>query len=193
MTFRDEYKRLSDDKVVIDAISKNAFLIEEFLSKEIEQGNITKQQFTKEAKTVKIHGHCHQKALSNQKVTFDVLNLPENYKVSIISEYDKNGIKEGYVHVAHDLGSFESFANSGIRCGVELLVIGAVRVVLTFEVRCRLLHLITFLGCSSAGLTRGCSVSSTWSTFVLDIGTHPCIFDELGPAGHLRLKYIIHM
>ena len=41
--------------------------------------------FTDEAKTIKIHNHCHQKALSNQKVSFDVLNLPKNYKVTIIS------------------------------------------------------------------------------------------------------------
>ncbi|HLT50608.1 MAG TPA: hypothetical protein VKZ93_01555, partial [Arenibacter sp.] len=28
---------------------------------------------------------CHQKSISNQKVTFDILNLPSNYKVSIIA------------------------------------------------------------------------------------------------------------
>ena len=85
LTFRDEYKRFSKDKELVNAIASNAFLIEEFLAKEIENGNLTSDSFTKEAKTVKIHGHCHQKALSNQKVTFDILNLPENYKVSIIS------------------------------------------------------------------------------------------------------------
>ncbi len=85
LTFRDEYKRLCDDKTVAEAVANNAFLIEEFLASEINKGNITSDSFTKEAKTVKIHNHCHQKALSNQKVTFDVLNLPENYKVSIIS------------------------------------------------------------------------------------------------------------
>ena len=34
---------------------------------------------------MKIHNHCHQKALSDQKVTFDILNLPVNYKPVIIS------------------------------------------------------------------------------------------------------------
>ena len=48
------------------------------------EGSITSEQFTKEAKDIKIHNHCHQKALSNQKVTFDVLNLPTNYKVTLI-------------------------------------------------------------------------------------------------------------
>ncbi|SIS70464.1 FAD/FMN-containing dehydrogenase [Zobellia uliginosa] len=85
LTFRDEYKRFSQDPEVTDAIALNAYLVEEFLAKEIEGNQLSSELFTKEAKTVKIHSHCHQKALSNQKVTFDVLNLPENYKVSIIS------------------------------------------------------------------------------------------------------------
>ncbi|MGJ8733740.1 MAG: FAD-binding and (Fe-S)-binding domain-containing protein [Cellulophaga sp.] len=85
LTFRDEYKKLVSDKELVNAVAKNAFIVEEFLAGEIEKGNISKNQFTKEAKTVKIHNHCHQKSLSNQKVTFDVLNVIENYKVSIIS------------------------------------------------------------------------------------------------------------
>ncbi|MGS0527921.1 (Fe-S)-binding protein [Zobellia nedashkovskayae] len=85
LTFRDEYKRFSQDSETTTAIAVNTFLLEEFLASEIQKNEITADLFTKEAKTVKIHAHCHQKALSNQKVTFDVLNLPENYKVSIIS------------------------------------------------------------------------------------------------------------
>ncbi|MFT5942589.1 MAG: FAD/FMN-containing dehydrogenase/Fe-S oxidoreductase [Candidatus Paceibacteria bacterium] len=85
LTFRDEYKRFGGDKKTVDAIGANSFLIEEFLAMEIQKGVLTSAQFTKESRTVKIHNHCHQKALSNQKVTFDILNLPENYTVSIIS------------------------------------------------------------------------------------------------------------
>lgn len=85
LTFRDEYKRLYPDNKITDAIAAKSFLIEEFLASEIEKGEITSAYFTKESKTIKIHNHCHQKALSNQKVTFDMLNLPENYTVSIIS------------------------------------------------------------------------------------------------------------
>ena len=54
------------------------------MAKEISDGRLKVTDFTEEAKDVKIHNHCHQKALSNQKVTFDVLNLPINYKVTII-------------------------------------------------------------------------------------------------------------
>lgn len=84
LSFRDEYQRLHDDKEQLQKLDKNSFLIEEFLAAEIVAGHISSDSFTEEERTVKIHGHCHQKALSNQKVTFDVLNLPKNYKVTII-------------------------------------------------------------------------------------------------------------
>ena len=85
LTFRDEYKRLVAQPEKVDKIAKNSFIIEEFLASEIQKGVLTSDLFTDEAKTVKIHNHCHQKSLSNQKVTFDVLNLPKNYSVSIIA------------------------------------------------------------------------------------------------------------
>jgi len=84
LTFRDEYKRLADDKTSAEDIAKYAFIIEEFLAQEVEEGNINASQFTSDEKRLKIHGHCHQKALSNQKTTFDILNLPVNYKPTII-------------------------------------------------------------------------------------------------------------
>ncbi|MAZ73740.1 MAG: FAD-binding oxidoreductase [Flavobacteriaceae bacterium] len=82
--FRDEYLRLVDDLQGARHISENTFLLEEFLASEIEKGSISSKSFTSEEKQIKIHVHCHQKALSNQKVTFDILNLPENYKPTII-------------------------------------------------------------------------------------------------------------
>lgn len=84
LTFTDEYPRLADDKQAAKVIAENTFLIEEFIQQEIELGNIKASQFTKEAKTIKFHGHCHQKALRNQLSSFKVLNLPENYTVTII-------------------------------------------------------------------------------------------------------------
>ncbi len=85
LSFRDEYLRLADDKASAKTISENTFLIEEFLAAEIQNGNISAAQFTSEEKQIKIHTHCHQKSLSNQKVTFDILNLPKNYKPTIIT------------------------------------------------------------------------------------------------------------
>jgi FAD/FMN-containing dehydrogenase/Fe-S oxidoreductase len=85
LTFRDEYIRLADDKTSAEKIAKNTFTFEEFLAKEIEKGNIDKNLFTKKEKTLKIHGHCHQKALSSTHASFQMLNLPENYSVTIMN------------------------------------------------------------------------------------------------------------
>lgn len=84
LTFRDEYLRLATDKEAAIALAKNTFTIEEFLSKEIKAGRITPDSFTDDEKSVKLHLHCHQKALSSVTYTFDVLNLPCNYKVTVI-------------------------------------------------------------------------------------------------------------
>lgn len=84
LTFKDEYLKLADNKESAVRIAKHTFLIEEFIQNEIKLGNIRRNQFTEESKTIKFHGHCHQKALSSQKSSFDVLNLPENYSVTII-------------------------------------------------------------------------------------------------------------
>ncbi|WP_426430302.1 FAD-binding and (Fe-S)-binding domain-containing protein [Winogradskyella sp. HB-48] len=84
LTFKDEYLKLTDDRVAAKSIAERTFLIEEFIQMEIELGNIASNQFIRESKTIKFHGHCYQKALGNQKSSFDILNLPENYKVTII-------------------------------------------------------------------------------------------------------------
>lgn len=85
LSFRDEYLRMTDDKELSKNIADHSFLIEEFLANEIALGKLDASEFTDKPKDIKIHNHCHQKALSNQKVTFDVLNLPINYKVTIIA------------------------------------------------------------------------------------------------------------
>ncbi|MGB5941326.1 MAG: FAD-linked oxidase C-terminal domain-containing protein [Leeuwenhoekiella sp.] len=82
--FRDEYPRLVDDVASAKALAANTFLIDEFLLNEIKAGQISADQFSAEAKTIKIHGHCHQKALSSIEATFAILNLPKNFKPTII-------------------------------------------------------------------------------------------------------------
>ncbi len=84
LTFRDEYKRLGLPSGQASTIAGNAFLLEEFLASEIAGGRIRAEQFTREARQIKIHVHCHQKALGEQKSTFDVLSLPENYTATLI-------------------------------------------------------------------------------------------------------------
>tara|TARA_R110002049_G_scaffold47596_3_gene137342 strand:+ start:89404 stop:92316 length:2913 start_codon:yes stop_codon:yes gene_type:complete len=128
LTFRDEYKRLSDDTDATNAIALNAFLIEEFLAIEIQKGEITAASFTKEARQVKIHNHCHQKALSNQKVTFDVLNLPENYSVTIIASgccgmAGSFGYEKEHYEVSMQVGELKLFP--AIRKSLDDIIIAA--------------------------------------------------------------------
>jgi FAD/FMN-containing dehydrogenase/Fe-S oxidoreductase len=86
LSFRDEYPRLVDKHLQHDAkkIAENCLTIEEFLYHEIEAGNITSKQFTTETKTIKLQGHCHQKALSSVNFSAWILSLPENFTVDII-------------------------------------------------------------------------------------------------------------
>jgi len=84
LSFRDEYLRLAEDRAGAEKLSKHVFLIDEFLAEEIKNKNIKPGQFTSESREIKLHGHCHQKALSNSKHTFDILNLPTNFQVRII-------------------------------------------------------------------------------------------------------------
>lgn len=83
LTFRDEYLRLAKNKVKAEELSKNVFTIEEFFKKEITSGKINSDQFSDDEKSIKIHGHCHQKSLSSVEATFAMLNLPRNSSVTI--------------------------------------------------------------------------------------------------------------
>jgi FAD/FMN-containing dehydrogenase/Fe-S oxidoreductase len=86
LTFRDEYIDLADDDKLEAAkeLSKNVFMVDEFIAAEIEKGNIAKELFTKEKRLIKLHGHCQQKALSSVAASAKLLSLPENYTVETI-------------------------------------------------------------------------------------------------------------
>ncbi len=86
LSFRDEYIDLADDDKFEAArqLSKNVFMIDEFIAGEIEKGRINGEQFTKEKKLVKFHGHCQQKAISSVAPSVKMLSLPANYSVEVI-------------------------------------------------------------------------------------------------------------
>ncbi|HEY0741229.1 MAG TPA: FAD-linked oxidase C-terminal domain-containing protein, partial [Chryseosolibacter sp.] len=66
LTFRDEYPDLvrGEEKEAAIKISNHTLMIEEFLSKELDAGNIDPALFKKTGRLIKVHGHCQQKALS---------------------------------------------------------------------------------------------------------------------------------
>ncbi len=84
-TFKDEYLKLATDQSAAKKLSENCFLIEEFLAKEIDKGKISSDVFTDQTKSLKIHTHCYQKSLGNPADTFKILNLPKNYKVTLLA------------------------------------------------------------------------------------------------------------
>ena len=86
LSFRDEYIDFAGEKLKKDAeqLAKNAMMIDEFIAREINRGNIRKESFTTEKRKIKLHGHCHQKALASTAATLKLLSFPENYEVEEI-------------------------------------------------------------------------------------------------------------
>ncbi len=86
LTFRDEYPELVDATLKDDALklAKNSLLFDEFIIRELNNGNIDPTLFTKEKKVIRLHGHCHQKALASVESTVKMLSIPENFKVEEI-------------------------------------------------------------------------------------------------------------
>ncbi|UXX80235.1 FAD-binding protein [Reichenbachiella carrageenanivorans] len=86
LTIRDEYPDLVNDRwrEKAKALAEASLTIEEFLTREFRRGNIKKEKFSREHKDIKVHGHCHQKALSSVLTLKDTLSIPENYKVEMI-------------------------------------------------------------------------------------------------------------
>lgn len=84
--FRDEYPKLvaEEDRATAKRLGQNALMIEEFLYRELQKGNISSEQFTDETLYIKLHGHCHQKALSSVDFSAWALSLPRNYIVEVI-------------------------------------------------------------------------------------------------------------
>lgn len=86
LSFRDEYIDLVDKEQEEDAkkLSINCLQFDEFIAREILNKNIDRNIFREEERLIKLHGHCHQKALSSVLYTQQMLTLPKNYKVEVI-------------------------------------------------------------------------------------------------------------
>ena len=84
--FRDEYPDLVRAPLASAArrLAGRTLLIDEFLAREAAAGRITAAAFTAAPRTVKLHGHCHQKALASVDCSARILALPRNYTVEVI-------------------------------------------------------------------------------------------------------------
>lgn len=86
LTFRDEFPRLisPEKREKAKEMAKHVYLIDEFLAKEMAAGKIAKSLFSTEKKQIVLHGHCHQKALSEVKYSHEILSFPQNYSVETL-------------------------------------------------------------------------------------------------------------
>lgn len=86
LTLKDEYLELVPENLrdAAQQIVHNTFIFEEWFAREIDRGNIKKEAFSAEKRLIKLHGHCHQKALSSLTPSKKSLSLPANYEVHLI-------------------------------------------------------------------------------------------------------------
>ena len=86
LTLRDEYPDLVDRELVDAArrLANRSRLIEEFLVDEFDEGRVETRLFSDQPRSILLHGHCHQRALSSLKYTIRMLQFPENYRVRTI-------------------------------------------------------------------------------------------------------------
>ncbi len=86
LTLRDEYLDLAGQDLAAQAknLANQSFMIDEFLAKEFDEGKVDQKLFDNQERLIKLHGHCHQKALSSVVPTKKMLSIPSNYSVQLI-------------------------------------------------------------------------------------------------------------
>jgi len=116
LTFRDEYPDLVDDELRNTTIKlgKSALMFDEFISQEIDNGNISKESFTSVKKKIKLHGHCHQKSIASTEPTKKMLSLPENYDIEEIPSgccgmAGSFGYEKGHYDISMKIGELKLF------------------------------------------------------------------------------------
>jgi FAD/FMN-containing dehydrogenase/Fe-S oxidoreductase len=120
LSFRDEYPDLvnPDLKSKAQNLSDHTFTIEEFLAREFESGHIRSEDFSQRKVDIHFHAHCHQKSLSSESCTQQILSIPVNYKV--------NRILSGCCGMAGSFGFEKEHYNVSMDIG-ELVLFPAIR------------------------------------------------------------------
>lgn len=120
LAFRDEYTELVGDKFrdAARTLAPNCLMIDEFISSEFDAGKISKDIFSEENKTIKLHGHCHQKSLASTVPTKKMLEIPSNYKV--------DEIKSGCCGMAGSFGYEKEHYDVSMKIG-ELVLFPEIR------------------------------------------------------------------
>jgi FAD/FMN-containing dehydrogenase/Fe-S oxidoreductase len=114
--FRDEYPDLVPEPLIAPAraLARNALLIDEFIAREIDAGRIRRESFRAREQVIKLHGHCHQKALSSLTPTVRMLELPAGHRVQVIASgccgmAGSFGYEEEHFAVSQQIGELVLF------------------------------------------------------------------------------------
>lgn len=85
--FKDEYPDLVSPHLrdAARALAGRSLMFEEFIAREMDAKRITAEAFGDRRQNVRVHVHCHQKALSSVETVVRVLSLPRNFNVSAIA------------------------------------------------------------------------------------------------------------
>lgn len=87
LSFRDEYPALlaASEQAAAEKLAKKSLLIEEFLAAEKIKGNIGAADFVNTHRSILVHAHCHQKALTQVSTLMTALSLPANYSATLLN------------------------------------------------------------------------------------------------------------
>jgi Fe-S oxidoreductase len=86
LSFRDEYPSLlrGTDRAKALELASRTLLLEEFLVREHEAGRLPRSVFRESPRAIRLHGHCHQKALIGLDPTVRALSLVPGHSVRLI-------------------------------------------------------------------------------------------------------------
>ena len=121
LSFRDEYPDLvpSDMRKETLDLAQNCLLYDEFLMKEILEGNISADDFQDTKMEIWLHGHGHQKALVGVEKTVKILD-------TLLSGANVNVIPSGCCGMAGSFGYEKEHYQTSLAIG-EMILFPAVR------------------------------------------------------------------
>ncbi len=117
LTIRDDHQSfmISENEFTpdIQAISSQCLTLDEFFAHQIDSQSFI-LPFKGEKKEVKVHGHCHQKALVGMEPTLKVLNTIPGFKVSEIPSgccgmAGSFGYEKEHYHISMQIGELSLF------------------------------------------------------------------------------------
>jgi Fe-S oxidoreductase len=65
-------------------LANHTLMFDEFIERQIDRGRLHSSQFEPKQQIIRLHGHCHQKALASLKPTVRMLQLPAGHRVRLI-------------------------------------------------------------------------------------------------------------